>query len=171
MSSQGSQTLRLVRFKKLPTRLTVYMMLGWCPAGSSDAASASQAVVSLLEARKLAGPILANSAGAPPAAAPTAKAAKGAPKADVAQGLIPARAVAQLKQAAEACEAVMSKLSSANSAPGLLSLQSSVSTLAWPDISWCNFRQRAAELVPHTAVQRLKPRRLRFRTAHKSSSR
>ena len=104
-------------------------MLGWCPAGSSDAASASQAVVSLLEARKLAGPILANSAGTPSAAAPTAKAAKGALKADVAQGLIPARAVAQLKQAAEACEAVMSKLSSANSAPGMLSLQSSESTL------------------------------------------
>ena len=129
MSLQGSQTLRLVRFNKLLTRLTAYVMLGRCPAGSSAAAGASQAVVNLLEARKLAGPILVSSAGAPPAAVSTAKAAKGALKADVAQGLIPARAVTQLKQAAEACEAVMSKLSSANSAPGKLSLQSSVLTL------------------------------------------
>jgi len=77
----------------------------------------------LLDARKLAGPILVSSNAAPAAAPPAAKAAKGTPKVDVAQGLISAQAVGQLKQAAGACEAVVTKLNSANNAAGTLVLQ------------------------------------------------
>ena len=93
-----------------------------CAAGNTAEASQSMGF-NLLDARKLAGPILVSSNAAPAAAPPAAKAAKGTPKSDVAQGLIPAKAVGQLKQAAEACEAVMTKLNSANNAAGTLVLQ------------------------------------------------
>ena len=88
-------------------------------------AGSVKTTMSLTEARKLAAPLLAT-AGSSPAAVPSpAKAARAAPKADVAQGLIPATAVMQLKQAAESCEAVMLKLSSASNAAGLPDLQGS----------------------------------------------
>jgi len=88
-----------------------------CAAGNPTEASQSMGF-NLLDARKLAGPILVSSN-----AAPAAKAVKGTPKTDVAQGLISAKAVGQLKQAAEACEAVMTKLNTANNAAGVLVLQ------------------------------------------------
>ncbi|DBA87841.1 TPA: hypothetical protein ACH3X1_004837 [Trebouxia sp. C0004] len=87
------------------------------PAGSTAEAPQSTGF-NLLDARKLAGPILASSNAVPAAAPPAAKAVKGTPKADVDQGLISAKAVGQLKQAAEACESVMTKLDSANNAAG-----------------------------------------------------
>ena len=70
----------------------------------------------LQSARLLAAPFLAAASRAPtPAAAP--KGAKGPPKADGA-GVLPAAALTQLQQAAEACEAAMLKLSSLSSAAG-----------------------------------------------------
>lgn len=75
-------------------------------------------MVNLLEACKLAAPILASTGSTTAAVPPAAKPAKGAPKGEASQGLISAKAVMQLKQAAEACEAVMLKLSSASGAVG-----------------------------------------------------
>ncbi len=93
-----------------------------CAAGNATEASPSMGF-NLLDARKLAGPILVSSTAAPAATPPAAKAIKVTPKTDVAQGLISAKAVGQLKQAAEACEAVMIKLNTANNAAGVLVLQ------------------------------------------------
>ena len=90
-----------------------------CAAGNATEASQSMGF-NLFNARKLAGPILVSSNAAPAAAPP---AVKGTPKTDVAQGLISAKAVGQLKQAAEACEAVMTKLNTVNNAAGVLVLQ------------------------------------------------
>ena len=73
---------------------------------------------SLQEARKLAAPVLSATASAAATAVPAAKQGKGAAKTDTASGLVPVQAMAQLKAAAEACEAVMSKLSSASNAAG-----------------------------------------------------
>ena len=70
----------------------------------------------LQSARLLAAPFLAAASRAPtPAAGP--KGAKGPPKADGA-GVLPAAALTQLQQAAEACEAAMLKLSSLSSVAG-----------------------------------------------------
>ena len=93
-----------------------------CAAGNTAEASQSMGF-NLLDARKVAGPIMVSSNAAPAAAPPASKAAKGTPKTDVVQGLIPATAVGQLKQAAEACEAVMTKLNSASNVAGMLVLQ------------------------------------------------
>ncbi len=93
-----------------------------CAAGNDTEASQSMGF-NLFNARKLAGPILVSSNAAPAAAPPAAKAVKGTPKTDVAQGLISAKAAGQLKQAAEACEAVMTKLNTVNNAAGVLVLQ------------------------------------------------
>ena len=88
-----------------------------CNAGAEPAADSPKALVCLPEARKLAAPILASTANVAAATAPSAKAGK-AVKADPPPGPIPAEAAAGLKQAAETCEAVMLKLSSASSLPG-----------------------------------------------------
>lgn len=87
----------------------------------TDSASAEQqpSARNLQEARKLAAPVLSAAATAAAATAvPGAKPGKGAAKTDSASGLVPVQAMAQLKTAAEACEAAMSKLSSASNAAG-----------------------------------------------------
>ena len=73
---------------------------------------------SLQEARKLAAPVLSATASAAATSVPVPKQGKGAARPDAASGLVPVQALAQLKAAAEACEAVMSKLSSASNAAG-----------------------------------------------------
>lgn len=89
-------------------------------AGTDSASAEHQpSARSLQEARKLAAPVLSAAATAAAATAvPSAKPSKGAGKTDAASGLMPAQAMAQLKAAAEACEAVMNKLSSASNAAG-----------------------------------------------------
>ena len=84
-------------------------------SADSAAAGPQPAATSLHEARKLAAPFLSATASA---IVPAAKPGKGAVKTDTALGLVPAQAMAHLKAAAEACEAVMSKLSSASNAAG-----------------------------------------------------
>ena len=75
--------------------------------------------MSLQEARKLAATVLSAAANTVTTAVPAAKPGKGAAKAEPALGPVPAQAMAQLKDAAEACEAAMGKLSSASNAAGL----------------------------------------------------
>lgn len=91
-------------------------------AGTEPAAASQHKTENLQEARKLAAPVLSAAAAAAPTATPGApKPGKGPAKTDpAAGGLLPAQALTQLKAAAEACEAVMSKLSSASNAAGPL---------------------------------------------------
>ena len=89
------------------------------PTAPDSAAAGSQPrAKSLQEARKLAAPVLSATASAAASAVPAAKQGKGAAKTDAASGLVPVQAMAQLQAAAEACEAVMSKLNSASNAAG-----------------------------------------------------
>lgn len=94
-------------------------------AGANEPGAVPSSVSSadLEGARLLAAPHLAPAA---PAASPAAatKGAKQAARGD-AMAAIPAEALAQLQQAADACEAVMVKLSSLTSAAGLLHCQAS----------------------------------------------
>lgn len=86
-------------------------------SAASDSATAGPqpTAKSLPEARKLAAPVVSATASV---AVPAAKQGKGAAKTEIASGLVPVEAMAHLKAAAEACEAVMSKLSSTSNAAG-----------------------------------------------------
>lgn len=87
-------------------------------APDSAAAEPQPNAKSLQEARKLAAPVLSATASSAATAVPAAKQGNGAAKTDAPSGLVSVQALAQLKAAADACEAVMSKLSSASNAAG-----------------------------------------------------
>ncbi|KAL3147912.1 hypothetical protein ABBQ32_002622 [Trebouxia sp. C0010 RCD-2024] len=93
---------------------------GTAAVPAEPAAASQHKAKNLREARKLAAPFLSAAAAAAPTATPGApKSGKGPAKTDpAAGGLLPAQALTQLKAAAESCEAVMSKLSSASNAAG-----------------------------------------------------